>query len=356
MVLTIWYFRGNETKINTELKLEIWNVVENQNHNFNTDLIFWDKYFYMIYQHSKTHFFDNNSKLVIIRSKDCRKWENMSEIKYENQEFRDPKLVIINNKLFLYALKNVNYDPEPYQTFYSTSKDGYKWSSFKVVEPKGYLFWKPKTLDGRTWYNTAYWHEHGKSILLKSTDGIKWEFISEIYEGETNDETALEFLQDGKMIITARLEAKPGWHSGSKNASTLISQSDFPYTYWNSKRSYLARFDGPALLNINNNLIGAGRFDPDGRDHWYGIASIFSRKRTALYLIRNQRLFLITELPSCGDTSYPGMVVKDGYLYISYYTNETEKDYPWIMGMFSSTYIKIAKIDLISLESYLKKF
>jgi len=230
VILASWYFSTNNSKINPTMQIEVWDAVSDDGHNFNTDLLLWNDYFYLIYQHSKTHFFDGYSKLVLLRSKDCKSWEKISEIKYEGLEFRDPKLAVFNNTLFLYALKNFTYDPEPSKTYYATSKDGYKWSEFEEIEPEGYLFWKPKTLDSLTWFNTAYLHEHGKSVLLKSIDGINWEIVSTINEGETNDETALEILSDVKIIITARLEADPAWHSGSKNASTLIAYSYPPYT------------------------------------------------------------------------------------------------------------------------------
>ena len=346
IILASWYFSTNTSKINPDMKIEVWDAVTDDGHNFNTDLLLWNDNFYLIYQHSKTHFFDGDSKLVLLRSKDCKKWEKLSEIKYEGLEFRDPKLVVINKILFIYTLQNFVYDPEPSQTFCATSKDGYGWSEFKAIEPKGYLFWKPKTLDSLTWYNTAYWHEHGKSILLKSNDGIKWEIVSTIYEGETNDETALEFLSDGKIIITARLEADPAWHSGSKNASTLIATSYPPYTDWKKIKSYLTRLDGPALLNVNDKIIAVGRFDPEGRDNWFGISSVFGRKRTGIHLVKDDKLTLITLLPSCGDTSYPGIVEKDGFLFISYYTNDVNKDYPWLMGMYSNTHIKIARVKI----------
>ncbi|MBN2393093.1 MAG: hypothetical protein JXR84_20355 [Anaerolineae bacterium] len=70
----------------------------------------------------------------------------------------------------------------------------------------GWLFWRPKTQDGITFYNTAYWYEHGTSILIRSTDGIHWEKIATIYQGGRNDETEIEFLSDGRMLATARLE------------------------------------------------------------------------------------------------------------------------------------------------------
>ena len=87
----------------------------------------------------------------------------------------------------------------------------------------------------------------------------------------------------------------------------------------------------------------AGPFD------WQG--SIFSRKRTGLYLVEEDRLVYLSHLPSSGDTSYSGVVQLGDELYVSYYTNDIEQDYPWILGMVSPSSIRMAKIDLKSLEA-----
>jgi hypothetical protein len=69
----------------------------------------------------------------------------------------------------------------------------------------------------------AYWHEHGKSILLKSTDGIAGPCFR-IHEGDWNDETAIEFLPDGRLLATAAWRARTSW-LGDERASTLITTS-----------------------------------------------------------------------------------------------------------------------------------
>ena len=126
----------------------------------------------------------------------------------------------------------------------------------------------------------------------------------------------------------------------------ILKGADRKETNWKKTKSYLTRLDGPALLNVNDKIFAAGRFDPEGRDNWFGMSSVFGRKRTAIYVATDTSLALLTELPSCGDTSYPGIVEKDGFLYISYYTNDVTKDYPWLMGMYSHTCIKIAKVKI----------
>ena len=81
------------------------------------------------------------------------------------------------------------------------------------------------------------------------------------------------------------------------------------------------------------------------------MGSIFSRKRTALYRVEEAGLVHLSNLPSAGDTSYAGLVRRGDNLYISYYTNDADKDYPWILGMVSPSEIRMARINLPSLEA-----
>jgi hypothetical protein len=215
------------------------------------------------------------------------------------------------------------------------------------VDPQGWLLWRPKTLDGKTWYATAYWHEHGKSALFKSTDGRQWEFVSDIHEGDRNDETALEFLPDGRMLVTARLEGDDrAWHQGSKNAATLLAWAEPPYTDWTKTRSQTSRLDGPVLFSLGGEVYAVARYDPEGLDSWYGMSSVLGRKRTALYRVTTDELVRLTDLPSNGDTSYPGAVLKDDDLYVSYYTNDPAHDYPWVLGLVRPSDVMMARIPL----------
>jgi hypothetical protein len=220
-----------------------------------------------------------------------------------------------------------------------------------VGEP-GWLLWEPKTHDGVTWYATGYWHEHGRSALFKSVDGLEWERVSDIYEGERNDETANEFLPDGRMLVTARLEGDDrAWHQGSKNAATLLAVAEPPYTEWTTTRSLTTRLDGPALFSYNGRVYAVGRYDPEGRETWYGMSSLLGRKRTAIYEVTPDALIHLSDLPSAGDTSYAGAVIRDDDLYISYYTSNPERDYSWLLGLVMPSDVLMARIPLAKLEA-----
>lgn len=355
-ILVYWYYRPNTSYLNDDLDLESWDVVADGSHNSNTDMIEWKNEFYLIHAASPFHLGTSESKLVIRKSSDAKDWEKVTEIDLEgDQDIRDPKFANISNILFCYCLVNEPGIANPYKTMYSSSEDGKDWTEWKDLKgdaDEGWLFWRPKTPDnGTTWYVPAYWWEHGKSRLFQSTDGIEWEKVSDIYSGETNDETAIEFYPDGKMISTARLEGITDINLiGDSTGSTLISVADNPYDKWEQVKSRVTRLDGPYLFEYNGKIYAAGRFEPDARGIFTEMGSFFNRKRTSLFLIEKDKITYLSDLPSNGDTAYCGVVQKDGYAYISYYTNYINKDMTWIEGIISPTNIRIAKVMLSKLE------
>ena len=353
-----WYFRPNRAQVNRNVVVETWDIANDNLHNSNTDMIEWRGQFYLSYVSSPYHFGNDASIMHIKRSSDMgHTWDELSTFNPENDDIRDPKFAVIGERLFLYALKNDSFVAEPYITVYSYTEDGENWTKFETVpELDGWLFWRPKTWDGETFYNAAYWWEHGKSVLLKSSDGINWEIVSTINEGERNDETEIEFLSDGRMLATARLEYAyfADGAFGDKRGATLITVSDPPYEDWSElTQSLVARLDGPYLFSYHDRIFAVGRYQPDlGKSGpLTDQGSILSRKRTALYEVRLDGLVYLTDLPSAGDTSYEGLILVGNTAYISYYTSPIDKDYSWILGMLSPSQVRMAKVDLPALEA-----
>ncbi|HUY00802.1 MAG TPA: hypothetical protein VMV49_14670 [Candidatus Deferrimicrobium sp.] len=349
-VLLFWYLRPNTINVNEKIVIDSWVAVTGR-HNSNTDMIAWNGTIYLIHDQRPFHLGSTEAKLIIWNSTDAYTWTKVIEFQVPGNDIRDPKFAIIDNRLFLYALKNLGVMATPYQTVYTYTEDGINWQPFQDIAQMGWLFWRPKTNDNITWYVPAYWHKHGQSILLNSTDGINWNIIAPIYIGEGNDETAIEFLPDGRMICTARLEGKEDTIFGSSNASTLIATSSYPFDNWSSYiKSRVTRLDGPVLFSYENRTFAVGRNQVGPRTYFTELGGVFSRKRTSIFLVNETTgLTHLTDLPSAGDTSYAGVVRIDEELYVSYYTSDITKDYPWILGMISDSDIRIAKMNLTAL-------
>jgi hypothetical protein len=318
-------------------------------HHSNTDLIKYDGRYLLAHATSPWHFASQKCKLVIRSSPDGKQWEVLSEIRVPGEDVRDPKLVVINGRLFLYFLRNKEkFLAEPTGNSYCVSDDAVTWSEPEELAIKGWLLWRPKTFDGETFYMSAYWWEHGKSMLFRSTDGIDWTEVGLIYEGDKNDETAISFKPDGTMVMTARLEIDPNRWGYHPEAHTLIGTSSPPYTQWNLSRSYETRLDGPYLFQIGERTYACGRRHVGGASY---MGSVWGAKRTSLYLVLPDRLVFLSDLPSNGDTSYTGVVVEEDSVLISYYTSPLGRDFPWLMGMLSNSAIEMARFKIKDLEA-----
>jgi hypothetical protein len=341
-----WWLRPNRAQVRRELGIETWPVVRDGLHNSNTDMIHWRGSFWLVHAASPWHLGSADCRLRILRSVDARSFEPVAELAMAGEDIRDPKFAEIGGRLFLYALPNKGRRALPYTTVYSVSDDGVHWPPFTAIEQPGWLFWRPKTRDGAVWYVPAYWNHHGRSQLFSSRDGVSWSQVSQIHQGEANDETDFEFLPDGRMLATARLEGVADSPLGSREACTLLATSAPPYHVWTKRRSDVTRLDGPALFSHHGLVLAVARFQPDQRGIFTQLGSMFSRKRTSLFLVEEDRLVHLTDFPSAGDTSYAGVVVKDDVLYASYYTSEIHRDYAWFLGMFLPSEIRMARVAL----------
>jgi hypothetical protein len=348
ILIVTWLFRRNRDN-HANLKMETWVVAEDGEHNAFTDMIFWRDTFWLVYVSSPSHFSSTKSRLVLSRSSDARNWQEVKKFDGSGQDIRDPKLAIIQGQLFLYALLNKQFDPEPYKTIAARSNDGLTWSLFEDVTPEGWLVGRPITANELTWYAPAHRIYRGTAVLLQSTDGVNWVIHSILHEGaeERADETAIQFLKDGRIIAATRLEAGSTIF-GSPQATTLISVAASPFTAWTQiTRSPVTRLDGPNLFSVDGQVYALGRRQPKVANPFQKQGSAFSPKRTALFLVKEnaEGLIHLTDFPSSGDTSYAGVAIADGKVFISYYTNDPRTDYPWLLGMLLPTRIQITEIN-----------
>lgn len=357
LLLGYWLLRPNLARVDGNVVLETWSVTDDDAHNSNTDLIQWRSQFYIAFVSSPYHFASDASVLHVKRSADAgRTWEEVATFDPPEEDIRDPKFAIIGQRLFLYALKNTSFVAEPYLSVYAYTEDGVGWTAFETVpELEGWLFWRPKTRDGQTFYNAAYWYEFDESILLKSTDGIHWERVATACRGERSGETAIEFLSDGRLIAAARVEYGEATDGalGDEKGATLIAVAEPPYTAWTEcVQSREARLDGPVLFTYNGQTYAVGRYQPDlGKSGpLTAQGSVLARKRTALYEVREHGLVYLTDLPSAGDTAYAGVIVDGDVAYVTYYTSRVDRDYPWIMGMLQPSAVMMTKIDLQAMQ------
>ena len=336
------------------LDVEHWTAISDGQHNLTTDLTWWRDRYWLVHSSTPWHLASANSKLVLWSSPDARAWTRVAEFRVPSGDIRDPKFAVIGDRLFLYVLRNDGFVAEPSGTAFTVSDDGATWAPLRECGPRGWLLWRPKTRGDGVWYVPAYWHEHGKSILLASRDGVDWTQVSTIHEGGHNDETDLEFLPDGRAVVTARLEMSNSMF-GHDDGCTLVATAAAPYTSWTSVRCPTTRLDGPNLFAHGGVVYAVGRHHPPSSKNafWDRRGGFFGRrKRTSLYRVDERGLAHLFDLPSCGDTSYPGVVARGDELTICYYTNDPSLDPPWVVGMVLPSEIRMARLSLAALARF----
>ena len=371
-LLAWWALRPNRAEVDPRLGLVHWALVSDGEHNSNTDLIHWRGAFWLVHAASPYHMGTPRSRLVVRRCADATpgpdsRWEPVAELRVPGKDIRDPKLAAIGDRLFLYALANEGFQAVPSGTVLATSDDGVAWSEFEPVGPPGWLFWRPKReprSEGRIWWVSAYWKDHGESIVLRSTDGRDWERIGSVHRGEGNDETEIEFLHAPlggapRLVATARLEVTPDRFLGNADASTLLAFADAPYADWSDarkRRDRTTRLDGPVLFSDRGRVFAVGRHQPGWRGPATRLGGLWSRKRTSLFLLDvadegSARLVWLSDLPSAGDTSYAGVVLRDGVLWVDWYTSRSDRDWPWVLGMLRPSEIRLGRVSLDALHA-----
>ncbi len=359
-IFLVWYIRpGGEYNVNEDIVIDHWVAISEGKHNSNSDMIYWNKTgaIYLVHDRRPFHLGTPDAKIVVWNSTDARHWTKVAEFTVEGEDVRDPKFGIIQNKLFLYFLKNKRFPfAFPYSTVFTSTADGVIWEPVEEISPLNTLFWGPKTNDNVTWYLPTYTRDPYSVILLNSTDGENWTQVAVMHDGEHVSESAIEFLPDGRMMLVSRMEGTNPGIFGSANASTLIATSSYPFTEWNYTnkiKSTVDKLDGLAVFSYNNRTYAAARHQPGPRGLFSELGSIFVRKRTGIYLVNETTgLTYITDIPAQGDTAYCGVVLNGTDAYISYYTSRIDKDYPWILGWLAESDIRIARINLTALSAW----
>ncbi len=333
-------------------QIDSWTVVNDGRHNAFTDLVYWRTGFWLVFVSSPSHFASRRSRIILLHSLDAHVWKEAARFDGQGEDIRDPKLAVVNDHLLLIVLLNRAFDPLPYQTVCANSADGLTWTELAPALPPGWLLGHPKPSMQGTWYAPAHNLKTGAVQLFTSQDGVTWKAGATITGEKGADETAVEFLPDGRLLAVTRFEAGGGIF-GHPQAGTLLSVAEAPYDKWSVLHSSRpTRLDSPTLFSNQGRVYAVGRSQPhiSGPYQWQG--SAFSRKRTSLYRVdvSGEDLTHLADLPSAGDTAYAGVVVRNGQAILSYYTSPLRSDPAWLTGMLFPTSIRMAAIPLAGLE------
>lgn len=309
-VAQLIYARNNPL-INTTL---IW---KGENYAAFTSLIEFDNNFYCTFREAKMHVDMSGADtghIVILCSKNGNKWEKYRVVDEAGYDLRDPQLFINSDKhlnLLVEKVKYVNNNAKVRQSCYLDLMDNH-------------IGLNPITFDNNIKWNWL-WNVNAVNSTLY---GFTYAPFFALYRSTTG--------RHYEHVSTPKIENQPTEGAiidlNKKTLLAVVRRSDFAAigkSYDNGKTWHWKQSDHkiacPKLIRAKGKIILTGRN--------YGKiphTSIF------VYDKKKDDFDVIYDLPDSGDCSYPGIIEKNGYLYISYYQSQNKK--------YSDIYITKVKI------------
>lgn len=299
--------------------MEIQKIWDKGDHNAFTDLIMFKGKFYCSFREGGGHVPGNkdvDGTVRILRSDDGDQWESAALLSTQGYDLRDPKLSITPDNRLMVIIGGSDYDKlqlngrQPHVSF---SEDGVHFTDPipVVVDPEidsGFDWIWRVTWQDETGYAVDYQYgEINRVYLVKTTDGIHYENVSELFVSGRPNEATIRFSPAGEMFIYLRRE--------DHGQEGLLLRSKYPfkeYTWVNLKH----RLGGPNFIFVPKSeklILGTRLYYEDGA-------------KTGLFLSDyHGKHKLIAEFPSGGDNSYPGMIWHDDFLWVSYYSSHEGK-------------------------------
>lgn len=309
---------GNIISQNTpehDVIISVERIWDRATHNAFTGLIEFKGKLYCTFRESDGHVSDINGTIRVITSDDGQNWHSVAHIFEQGVDLRDPQLSVTpDNRIMLNIGGSIYTNGKlegmlPKVSF--SDKTGMNFSApqnifidEKVKSGKDWL-WRATWSQGKS-YATIYQPGKEKSVqLIVSDDGINYKFIT-TFDVIGGNETTLRFAPDNRMIAVVRRDKE-------RNGSIGVSKPPYKKWDWNELES---RLGGPDLILLENgNMLCATREYPS--DH---------HEKTIISKVDLDGSFTkLLTLPSGGDCSYPGFVMKDGILHVSYYSTHEEK-------------------------------
>src|SRR5690606_13549132 len=263
---------------------------------------------YCSFRQGSDHVGGEDGVVRIIRSKNRIDWESVAVLEKDGYDLRDPKLSVApDGRLMVIIGGSVYKDKELKSRLSHVSFSNQKGEKFSHPQPVNVderiqtnLDWLWRvTWHGDTGYGVIY-RMPRKISLVKTRDGINYDLVKDFADVDRDpNETTVRFAPDGEMFMMVRRRSGEG----------LWGISSPPYQEWEWTNTGMS-FGGPDFEMIREDLFVSGTRVYE--DPVY----------TGIYLTNGNGHFRkILRLPSGGDNSYPGFVIKKDKVYVSYYSS-----------------------------------
>jgi len=352
--------------------------------NNNLDIVLHDGRLFLAFRTAESHFASADVTMYVVSTEfvpgvgeDAQGWRYEGMFFLE-RDVREPRFLSWNGKLFLYfavlGTNPVDFEPHesrmaqwlgPGQWTESTPDIGFPGA---LGDYDGFIPWRTKVVDGVPYmvgyvgggeiYDVSGEATEGLEISwLTTVDGVSW---SPVVDGQPvvqtggGSETDFAFADDGALIAVTRNERGDDTGFGSKICRAEPSDLG-TWSCVNDPRKYdsplVFKHGSTIMLIARRHVTESGWYDltqlpdadPDLSVSDLLIAYSTSPKRCAVWEVNPTSLEVthVIDLPSAGDTCFPGMVPIDAhhYLVYNYSSDPNDPDRTWIDGQVAPTFV-----------------
>ncbi|CAG5017930.1 hypothetical protein DYBT9275_05873 [Dyadobacter sp. CECT 9275] len=322
-IFLVCLIMSNMVRAQTSEEIKPVKIWDGAQHSAFTDLIRFKNNFYCSFREGSGHVpgAENVDGTVrILKSADGIKWESAALLKKEGVDLRDPKLSITpDGRLMIIIGGSIYKDRKllgrnPHVSF--SDKTGTTFSEpEKVITDPGIASWG-------SWYWRVTWYKgtgyaidyqigpeerRGPSAmyLVATKDGKAFKKVSKLEIDGFPNEATIRFDKSGTMHVMVRRELE--------DMMGTWATSKAPFADWKFTKMNV-RLGGPNFIFTNDGHIIAGT-------RVYGTnvyTGLFTREAAGTFKE-------IYHFPSSGDNSYPGLVIYDKKLWVSYYSSHEGK-------------------------------
>jgi hypothetical protein len=312
--------------MNPEIHIDsVRKVFDDGNHNAWGDIIQFRGRFYLGFGNNpKGHLFHEDRVAIILGSDDGEQWDEVFRYTDPDRTIGDPHFAVLGDRLF--AVSGATIGEGEYRGYGVSTTDGISWDGPTPLGGiEGRFLWRILTHGGK-----IYGNEHrvlnpppggsdydgdlaSRSSIKVSDDGETYrDFVTFPQEG--GNETGFVFEDDETLLAVVRTIGLPPHNA-------VVWRAKPPYSEW--AHTMLHRFiGGPMLAKWGDRyLVGGRRFEgevasgTDGAHMSIGWLEGLGPGETP-HLVEGP------DLPSGGDTSYPGFVaLSDTEGLLSYYSS-----------------------------------
>jgi hypothetical protein len=297
-------------------------------HNAFVDLCAFKQQLFCCYREAKNHVSADGRICILTLDTEGNVLQSC-RIAMPKTDLRDPKITVTpdgNILLIAYARQtSINNPKIDSRNLTWVSQTGHSWSSAKEFADRGWWLWRVRWHKNQA-YGFAYNRKQNainlysgnprRSFLLHQPFALSLHKHKKGYPNESD----LIFDNNNAFAIVRR---------DADSYSAQLGHSTFPYNKW--RWISLGRYiGGPVMLRLDDNCaLVAGRIVKQGKL----VTGLLKMN------LSNGNLQELMILPSAGDNSYPGLVLRDGMLYVSYYSSHEDNK--------SSVYLANIDINLL---------